>query len=230
MASILVVEDETNISSFIQRGLEEFGYEVQIASDGQSGWAVLQKEKFDLLILDIIMPGMTGLELCSAYRKAFGYAVPVIMLTALGTTDDIVGGLDAGADDYLVKPFSFQELKARVAALLRRRGGEVPEPADASKPLQYLDLILDPATRRAVRNNKTIDLTTREYKLLEYLITHQGTPVSREDLIKQVWEKEPDRNMNVVDVYVNYLRGKIDKGFRKKMIRTVTGIGYMLEV
>lgn len=229
MARILLVEDEANISSFIERGLGEFGHEVQIASDGQSGWALLQKESVDLLILDIIMPGMTGLELCSKYRKTFGYAVPVIMLTALGTTDDIVGGLDAGADDYLVKPFSFQELKARVSALLRRRGNEPSEPS-VPKPLQYLDLSLDPVTRRAVRNKKTIDLTTREYKLLEYLITYQGTPVSREDLIKYVWEKEPDRNMNVVDVYVNYLRGKIDKGFRKKMIRTVTGIGYMLEV
>jgi len=229
MARILLVEDEANISSFIERGLEEFGYEVQTASDGLSGWTLLQKENFDLLILDIIMPGMTGLELCSKYRKAFGYSVPVIMLTALGTTDDIVSGLDAGADDYLVKPFSFQELKARVSALLRRRGSEPSGPSQP-KTLQYLDLSLDPTTRRAVRNNKTIDLTTREYKLLEYLITHQGTPVSREDLIKHVWEKEPDRNMNVVDVYVNYLRGKIDKGFRKKMIRTVAGIGYMLEV
>jgi DNA-binding response OmpR family regulator len=229
MARILLVEDETNISSFIERGLGEFGYEVQIASDGQSGWALLQKESFDLLVLDIIMPGMTGLELCRKYRKTFGYSIPVIMLTALGTTEDIVGGLDAGADDYLVKPFSFQELKARVSALLRRRSGESVD-LSVLKHLQYMELSLDPAARRAVRNGKVIDLTTREYKLLEYLITHQGTPVSREDLIKQVWEKEPDRNMNVVDVYVNYLRGKIDKGFRKKMIRTVTGIGYMLEV
>lgn len=229
MAGILVVEDEANISSFIERGLGEFGYEVQVASDGQSGWELLQKESFDLLVLDIIMPGMTGLELCRKYRKTFGYAVPVIMLTALGTTEDIVGGLDAGADDYLVKPFSFQELKARVSALLRRRGSELAEPA-VPKLLQYMDLSLDPASRRAVRNGKAIDLTTREYKLLEYLIIHQGAPVSREDLIKQVWEREPDRNMNVVDVYVNYLRGKIDKGFRKKMIRTVTGIGYVLEV
>lgn len=229
MAGILLVEDEANISSFIKRGLEEFGYEVQIASDGQKGWDLLQKESFDLLVLDIIMPGMTGLELCRKYRKTFGYSIPVIMLTALGTTDDIVGGLDAGADDYLVKPFSFQELKARVSALLRRRGGEAVE-SSGIKSFQYMDLSLDPATRRAVRKGKIIDLTIREYKLLEYLITHQGAPVSREDLIKQVWEKEPDRNMNVVDVYVNYLRGKIDKGFRKKMIRTVTGIGYMLEI
>ncbi|MDR2969644.1 MAG: response regulator transcription factor [Tannerellaceae bacterium] len=229
MARILLVEDEPNISSFIERGLGEFGYEVQVASDGQSAWLLLQKDSFDLLVLDIIMPGMSGLELCRKYREVFGYAVPVVMLTALGTTEDIVGGLDAGADDYLVKPFSFRELKARVSALLRRRSSDPSEPS-VPKVLQYMDLSLEPATRRAVRNGKAVDLTTREYKLLEYLIIHQGAPVSREDLIKAVWEREPDRNMNVVDVYVNYLRGKIDKGFRKKMIRTVTGIGYMLGI
>lgn len=225
MARILLVEDEANISSFIERGLEEYGYAVEVASDGEAGWALLQKERFDLLILDIIMPGMTGLELCAMYRKAFGYIAPVIMLTALGTTDDIVAGLDVGADDYLVKPFSFQELKARVTALLRRRGDTVEQP----KILECQDLSLDPVSRRALRNGKTIDLTMREYKLLEYLLSHQGVPVSRQELIRYVWEKEPERNMNVVDVYVNYLRAKVDKGFRRKMIRTVSGVGYMLE-
>jgi len=225
MAKILLVEDEANISSFIERGLTELGHVMQTASDGLSGWEYMQKERYDLFILDIIMPGMTGLELCSKYRKEKGYAVPVIMLTALGTTEDIVNGLNAGADDYLVKPFSFQELTARVNAMLRSRNIQ----PDVPKPIQSMDLILDPITHRAVRNGKTIDLTIREYKLLEYLLNHQGTPVSREDLIIHVWEKEPDRNMNVVDVYVNYLRGKIDKGYRKKMIRTVTGVGYMLE-
>lgn len=227
MAKILLVEDEANISSFIERGLGEFGHEVCIAMDGPEGWSKMQKEAFDLFILDIIMPGMTGLELCRKYRDSYGYSVPVLILTALGTTEDIVNGLDAGADDYLVKPFSFQELKARVNALLRRKSNDK---ITDTNPLQYLDLSLDPVAHRAVRNGKTIDLTLREYKLLEYLMQHQGMAISREDLIRYVWEKEPDRNMNVVDVYVNYLRGKIDKGFRKKMIRTVTGVGYMLEV
>lgn len=227
MAKILLVEDEINISSFIERGLTEAGHEVTVAADGLSGWDIVQQNKYNLLILDIIMPGMTGLELCRKYREAYGFFTPVIILTALGTTDDIVNGLDAGADDYLVKPFSFQELQARIHAMLRRLGKEEPQ---VKNILQYADLSLDRESHRAIRANKTIDLTIREYRLLEYLMLHQGTPVSRAELIKEVWDKEPDRNMNVVDVYVNYLRSKIDKGFRKKMIRTVTGIGYMLEI
>lgn len=224
MAKILLVEDEANISSFIERGLTEFGHEVVTARDGQAGWEAVSQDKFQLLILDIIMPRMTGLELCRKYREAYGYYTPVIMLTALGTTEDIVNGLDAGADDYLVKPFSFQELNARVTAMLRRLGNE------PVKTLQHAELSLEPDKHRAVRNGKNIDLTIREYRLLEYLMMHKGSAVSRTELIKHVWDKEPDRNMNVVDVYVNYLRGKIDKGFRKKLIRTVTGVGYLLDI
>lgn len=224
MAKILLVEDEVNISSFIERGLTELGHEVSVAGDGIAGWKLIEKEKYQLLILDIIMPGMTGLELCRKYRAAYGYHVPVVMLTALGTTEDIVNGLDAGADDYLVKPFSFQELTARVNAMLRRFGSDIE-----TKTVSFTDLTLDPDSHRAIRNGKTIDLTIREYRLLEYLMSHAGKPVSRVDLIKYVWDKEPDRNMNVVDVYVNYLRSKIDKGSRKKLIRTVTGVGYMFE-
>ncbi|MDH6533585.1 DNA-binding response regulator [Parabacteroides sp. 52] len=226
MAKILLVEDEINIASFIKRGLTESGHEVSVATDGMAGWELLEKEKFQLLILDIIMPKMTGLELCRKFRQKQGFYTPVVMLTALGTTDDIVKGLEAGADDYLVKPFRFQELQARVNAMLRRLGSDVAVP----HTLQYADLCLDPDTHRAVRNGKVVELTVREYRLLEYLLLHKETPVSRADLITHVWDKEPDRNMNVVDVYVNYLRGKIDKGFRKKLIRTVTGVGYMLEV
>jgi len=225
MAKILLVEDEINISSFIERGLTELGHEVTVASNGIAGWECVQKDKFQLLILDIIMPGMTGLELCKKYRDTFGFYTPILMLTALGTTEDIVNGLEAGADDYLVKPFSFQELSARVNAMLRRLGTEIPD----IQTLEYADLSLDPESHRAIRAGKTIDLTIREYRLLEYLIRHKETAVSRADLIKHVWDKEPDRNMNVVDVYVNYLRGKIEKGFRKKLIKTVTGVGYMLE-
>ncbi len=224
MAKILLVEDEINISSFIERGLTEFGHEVSVAGDGVAGWEIIEKEKFQLLILDIIMPGMTGLELCRKYRNVYGFYVPVIMLTALGTTEDIVNGLDAGADDYLVKPFSFQELTARVNAMLRRFGNDV-----IIKTQSFADLSLEPESHRVIRNGKIINLTIREYRLLEYLMSHAGKPVSRADLIKYVWDKEPDRNMNVVDVYVNYLRSKIDKGSRKKLIRTVTGVGYMLE-
>ncbi len=224
MAKILIVEDEINIASFIERGLLEFGHEVQTAYDGEAGWKLIQNTNFNLLIFDVIMPKMDGLELCRKYRNKYGYASPVIMLTALGTTEDIVKGLDAGADDYLVKPFSFQELEARIQALLRRTKSET-----INSVITCGELILETENHRAVREGKYIDLTVREYRLLEYLMLNQGTALTRQNIIKQVWDKEADRNMNVVDVYVNYLRVKIDKGFDHKMIRTVTGVGYMIQ-
>ena len=222
MAKIILVEDEINIASFIERGLREFGHEVSVVYDGNAGWELLQNESFDLLILDIIMPGMNGLELCRMYRQRFGYHSPVVMLTALGTTDDIVKGLDAGADDYLVKPFSFQELEARIKALLRR-SKEVPV-----QQLVCGDLILDCTLRRARRGNMDIDLTVKEYRLLEYFLLHQRAVLSRLTLLRDVWDKKFDTNTNVVDVYVNYLRAKIDKGFEDKLIHTVVGVGYMM--
>lgn len=199
MAKIILVEDEINIASFIERGLREFGHEVSVVYDGNAGWELLQNESFDLLILDIIMPGMNGLELCRMYRQRFGYHSPVVMLTALGTTDDIVKGLDAGADDYLVKPFSFQELEARIKALLRR-SKEVPV-----QQLVCGDLILDCTLRRARRGNMDIDLTVKEYRLLEYFLLHQRAVLSRLTLLRDVWDKNFDTNTNVVDVYVNPL-------------------------
>ena len=222
MAKIILVEDEINIASFIERGLREFGHEVSVVYDGNAGWELLQNESFDLLILDIIMPGMNGLELCRMYRQRFGYHSPVVMLTALGTTDDIVKGLVAGADDYLVKPFSFQELEARIKALLRR-SKEVPV-----QQLVCGDLILDCTLRRARRGNMDIDLTVKEYRLLEYFLLHQRAVLSRLTLLRDVWDKNFDTNTNVVDVYVNYLRAKIDKGFEDKLIHTVVGVGYMM--
>ena len=222
MAKIILVEDEINIASFIERGLREFGHEVSVVYDGNAGWELLQNESFDLLILDIIMPGMNGLELCRMYRQRFGYHSPVVMLTALGTTDDIVKGLDAGADDYLVKPFSFQELEARIKALLRR-SKEVPV-----QQLVCGDLILDCTLRRARRGNMDIDLTVKEYRLLEYFLLHQRAVLSRLTLLRDVWDKNFDTNTNVVDVYVNYLRAKIDKGFEDELIHTVEGVGYMM--
>lgn len=226
MAKILLVEDEKNISSFIERGLSESGHEVTVAFDGQSGFEQAINHEFDLLLLDIIMPKKSGLELCEDFRKIKGYHTPIILLTALGTTDDIVKGLDAGADDYIVKPFSFLVLEARIKALLRRKNSETEQ-----EPETYScgNLTLDPVSRRAIRKNKPINLTVREYRLLEYLITNQGVALSRSDILKQVWDKEPERNMNVVDVYVNYLRAKIDKDFKQKLIKTVVGVGYMME-
>lgn len=225
MARILLIEDEKNIASFIERGLEESGHMITTAFDGQAGWEIAQKEDFDLLILDVMMPKKSGLELSKDFRALKGYSTPIIMLTALGTIEDIVNGLDAGADDYLVKPFSFIELNARIKALLRRR-----EP-DAFVPNPYTcgDLSLDPDSHRAIRKGKTINLTVREYRLLEYFITNQGIALSRVDILKEVWDKEAERNTNLVDVYVNYLRSKIDKGHRRKLIQTVVGVGYMME-
>ena len=219
---ILLVEDEVNIASFIERGLRESGHQVQTACNGTAGWELIQKERFQLLILDLVMPGMNGLELCLRYRESCGYGAPVIMLTALGATPDIVKGLEAGADDYIVKPFSFAELEARIQALSRRTKAE---------PLVLTcgDLVLETENHRAVRKGIPIDLTVREYRLLEYLMTNQGTALSRREIIRQVWDKEPDRTMNIVDVYVNYLRAKIDKEFDAKLIHTVSGIGYRME-
>ena len=222
MAKILLVEDEVNIASFIERGLQEFGHEVSVAYDGMAAWELLRNENFQFLILDIIMPKMNGLQLCRQYRQLYGYQSPVIMLTALGTTDDIVNGLDAGADDYLVKPFSFQELEARIKALLRR-GKEV-----AANQLTCDNLILDCNTRKAKRGDIDIELTVKEYRLLEYFMTHQGVALSRITLLKDVWDKNFDTNTYIVDVYVNYLRVKIDRNFDKKLIHTVVGLGYIM--
>ena len=224
MAKILLVEDERNIASFIERGLHEFGHTVSVTHDGTTAWELLQHEAFDLLVLDIIMPGINGLDLCRQYRQKEGYQTPVIMLTALGTTEDIVKGLDAGADDYLVKPFSFQELEARIKALLRR-GRETP-----ALQLTCNDLVLDCNTRRAQRGEISIDLTVKEYRLLEYFMTHQGVVLSRLTLLKDVRDKNFDTNTNVVDVYVNYLRNKIDKDFDTKLIHTVVGMGYIMGI
>ena len=223
MAKILLVEDEVNIASFIERGLQEFGPTVSVAYNGADGWQLAQDEPFDLLVLDIIMPKMNGLDLCRQYRQLYGYDSPVIMLTALGTTDDIVKGLYAGADDYLVKPFSFQELEARITALLRRSKEK------RTSELVCGDLILDCNTRRARRGDHEMELTVKEYRLLEHFMNNQGVVLSRVNLLKHVWDKNFDTNTNVVDVYVNYLRTKIDKDYENKLIHTVVGLGYIME-
>lgn len=224
MCKILIVEDEVNIASFIKRGLQECGYEVSAAYDGEEAWQLIKQERYDLFMLDIIMPKIDGLQLCKMIRQNLGYSIPILMITALGTTDDIVSGLDAGADDYISKPFSFAELQARIRALLRRREG-----AKVNQVLQCGDLTLDQVSRRATRNGETIDLTVKEYRLLEYFMNNQGIALSRLQLLREVWDKNFDTNTNIVDVYVNYLRAKIDKNHDKKLIRTVVGLGYMME-
>ncbi|MBP5258896.1 MAG: response regulator transcription factor [Prevotella sp.] len=221
---ILIAEDEKNISDFVKRGLSDFDFDVTVADNGTQAWELLEKEEgYDLIILDIRMPGLSGLEVCKKYRDRYGYLTPVLMLTALGTTNDIVHGLEVGADDYMVKPFKFMELKARIESLLRRRDA-VPD-----AKLFCGDLSLNPLNRKAEREGIEIDLSTKEYRLLECLIRNQGTVLSRRTLLKEVWEKNFDTNTNVVDVYVRYLRSKVDAPFSKKLIHTVVGEGYMMK-
>ena len=173
------------------------------------------------MLLDIRMLGMTGLEVCRRLRESQGYALPVLMLTALGTTDDIVLGLQAGADDYMVKPFQFTELLARISALLRR-----VESYRQAAPQSCGDLCIDAATHKARRQEREVDLSTKEYRLLEYMMRHEGETLTRRQLLRDVWDKDFDTNTNVVDVYVRYLRQKIDEGFEQKFIHTIVGTGY----
>ena len=222
MAKIILVEDEINIASFIERGLREFGHEVSVVYDGNAGWELLQNESFDLLILDIIMPGMNGLELCRMYRQRFGYHSPVVMLTALGTTDDIVKGLDAGADDYLVKPFAFEELLARIRVLLRK-------PKEAPQTVCKLDdLEVHLDTHQVLRAGHEIKLSGKEFALLRYLIQNTGIVLSRDRLEQHLWNYDYAGGSNVIDVYIRYLRKKIDEGSQTKLIHTVRGAGYVM--
>ena len=227
---ILIAEDEANIADFLRRGLEDSGYAVSLAADGNEAWLRLEDlmsaGRLSLVLLDIRMPGLDGLELCRRFRTRYGYGVPVILLTALNTTDDIVAGLHAGADDYLPKPFKFVELLARVEACLRRTPtGGAPDEA----LLRCAPLVCDPSSHKATREGLTVELSTREYRLLEYLAKHQGEPLSRRQLLRDVWDKDFDTNTNVVDVYVNYIRTKIDAPFARKMIHTIVGVGYMMK-
>ncbi len=227
LSRILLVEDEPNISSFIKRGLEIKGYDISICANGADAWTKLQTEIFDLLILDIMLPDMSGLEICRQFRDKYGYAVPVILLTALGTTDDIVKGLDAGADDYLPKPFQFKELEARITALLRRAVKQNPSEQEI---LQYSDLQLNTQTKRASRHGKDVALTAKEYRLLEFLLNNKERVLSRTTILEYVWDLDFDTNTNLVDVYINYLRNKIDKDPQNKLIHTIIGLGYVLRI
>ena len=220
---ILLVEDEPKVSAFIRRGLEEEGYDVTVAYDGTFGQRLALSEAIDLLILDVILPGQSGLEVLKAVR-AQNQDLPILMLTALGTTQDKLLGFDGGADDYLVKPFDFAELLARVRALTRRRGHSEVK----GSQLRLADLVVDTAAKTVVRAGQPIKLTAREFNLLELLLRHQGRVLSRGEIAEDTWEEAFDAGSNVIDVYVNYLRNKVDKGYDKKLIHTVVGMGYVL--
>ena len=219
---ILVVEDEKKVASFIKKGLEEQSYAVDTAFDGLEGERLASQTPYDAIILDVLLPKQDGVVTCQKIRHK-GVSTPVLMLTALGETDDKVRGLDSGADDYLTKPFHFEELLARVRALLRRKS------QDKSALLQAGGLVLDPVTRKVEREGKQIRLTSREFALLEYFMRNKGQILSRANLAQHVWNVSFDMESNVIDVYVKLLRQKIDKGFENPMLQTIVGAGYVLK-
>ncbi len=219
---ILIIEDEPRVASFIKEGLEEKGYETEVAYDGLSGEKAAAEPGIDLVILDLIIPGKMGIEVCKGI-KSEKPDLPVLMLTALGTTADKVTGFDAGADDYLVKPFDFPELLARIKALLKR----VTPASQQMESLKVADLELDLLRKVAIRGGRIIELTAKEFSLLEYFMRNKGRVLSRVDISEKVWEINYDTGTNVVEVYVNILRKKIDRDFEPKLIHTRIGLGYI---
>ena len=219
---ILVVEDERKVASFIKKGLEEEGYAVDVAADGEEGLVLALTRVHDLIILDIRLPKMDGLRVLQALRHD-SVTAPVLLLTVRATIEDKVLGLDAGADDYLTKPFAFQELVARVRALLRRRMEGEPT------VLRIGDLRLDPARRAVTRGEEKIDLTPREFALLDYFMRNPGRVLTRTMIAEHVWDYSFDTSTNVIDVYVNYLRKKVDAGREPRLLHTIRGVGYVLK-
>lgn len=219
---ILVVEDENKVASFIKRGLEEEGYHVEIAADGEEGLQMAESSPFDLVLLDIMLPKMDGLEMVKILRDN-EILTPVLCLTAKDSVDDIVAGLDSGSDDYLTKPFAFAELLARVRALVRR-GSQ-----DRGAEIFFADLRLDPVAHKVWRDGREIDLTAKEYSLLEYFMRNPNKVLTRNMIAEHVWDYNFDSFTNIIDVYVNYLRKKIDRSSSKRLIHTIRGIGYVLK-
>ena len=219
---ILVIEDEKKVANFIKKGLEEEHYAVDTAFDGEEGLYMAEVNEYDLIVLDLMIPKIEGLEVLKRIRGKKNN-VPILVLTAKNTVEDIVKGLDAGCDDYLTKPFAFLEFLARIRALLRR------EKTDKEPLLRIADLTLSPVTHKVMRQEREIDLTSKEYALLEYFMRNPDKVLTRTMISEHVWDYHFDSMTNVVDVYVNYLRKKIDKDFEPKLIHTLRGIGYMMK-
>ncbi len=217
-----MVEDEKKVASFLKKGLEEEYYAVDCAYDGEEALFMVEANDYDLILLDIMLPKLNGLEVLKGVRQR-GVTIPVLMLTAKDSVEDVVKGLDAGGDDYLTKPFAFAELLARVRALLRRKE------RGAAGELRVADLVLDPATHMVRRGEQEIDLTAKEYALLEYLMRHANRVVTRTMISEHVWDYHFDPMTNVIDVYVNHLRKKIDLDSSQQLIHTVRGVGYVLQ-
>lgn len=218
---ILVIEDEKKVASFIKKGLEEEHYAVDMAFDGETGLYMVETNDYDLVVLDLMIPKIDGMEVLRRIRTNKNN-VPILVLTAKDSTEDIVRGLDAGCDDYLTKPFEFKIFLARVRALLRR------EKMDKEPILRVADLTLHPVTHKVMRGGKEIELTSKEYALLDYFMRNPNRVLTRTMISEHVWDYHFDSMTNVIDVYVNYLRKKIDKGFEKKLIHTIRGVGYIL--
>lgn len=225
-ASILLVEDDEKLAGVIRKGLEEKDYAVSQSFDGQMALRLFEGGSFDLVITDLILPKINGLDLCKAIREKDKY-IPIIMLTALGTTDDKVEGFDAGADDYLVKPFDFRELFVRIKTLLKRAGVQRVDQKDSI--LRYADLEVNTDQKKAFRSGIEVSLTPKEYNLLEYLVRNPEKVLSRDEISRDVWGVNFDTGTNFIDVYINYLRKKVDKPFNSKLIHTRSGMGFILQ-
>ncbi len=219
--NVLIVEDDPSGARLLERAVSEAGYSPQVAGDGVAALESARTRSFDLILLDVLLPSLDGFEVCRRLRAAH-IGTPVLIITAKDTLEDKIEGLDSGADDYIVKPFQIAELLARMRALLRR-GSSAPA------VLRVADLTLEPATRRAVRAGKSIHLSATEYSLLEYLMRNAGRVATRSMILEHVWQYDFDGNDNVVDVYIGYLRSKVDKGFESPLIHTVRGVGFRLE-
>ncbi len=223
MVKILLIEDEPKTVQSLKQGLEENNYVVEVAYDGNMGHQLAMRNAYQLIISDIIIPGINGLELCRKLR-AEGIQTPILMLTALSTTDDKIEGFDAGADDYLAKPFDFKEFLARVKALIKRSNQTMIE----AQVLKFADLELDLTSKIVSRSGQKINLTAKEFQLMEYFLRNQEKVISKAEIAENIWEVEDENSSNLIEVYVNYLRKKVDKGFSSKLIHTQFGMGYIL--
>lgn len=229
MISILLIEDELNVVSFIRKGLSEEHFCVSVALNGNDGMQMAESNYYDMILLDIMIPEKNGIEVCKEIREK-GIKTPILFLTALNTPDNIALGLNSGADDYLAKPFKFNELIARINAILRRVKSNEQEHTVKSNSLTFSDLVVDDEAKKVTRSGKEINLTATEYRLLLALLKNKGKVLSRLDLLESAWSINFNMETNVVDVYINYLRKKIDSNFDTKLIHTVIGMGYVLKI
>jgi two-component system, OmpR family, copper resistance phosphate regulon response regulator CusR len=222
---VLLVEDEQKIADTLNLGLSENGYKVEVAYDGKIGWSLFESRPFNLVVLDINLPGMNGYELCKLIRQKDPH-IPVVMLTALSSLNDKIEGYDAGADDYIIKPFEFKELLMKIRVLLKRT---MTQAIPAGHYIKAGDLEMNLDSKEVKRGDTVINLTAKEFQLLEYLMRNKNRVVSRADIAINVWDIDFDTNTNVIDVYINYVRNKVDKPFEHKLIQTQVGMGYILK-